>query len=41
MRVKQNGGKIIVPKTDAGEMGQFAWILDSEGNRIGLNHPRM
>ncbi len=39
-KVEQNGGKIIVPKMDAGEFGEFAWILDSEGNRIGLNKPK-
>ncbi len=39
------GGKIVVPKTDAGETatgekaGEFAWIIDSEGNRVALNQP--
>jgi predicted enzyme related to lactoylglutathione lyase len=40
-QVEQNGGKVVVPKMDAGEMGQFAWILDSEGNRVGLNQPNL
>jgi uncharacterized protein len=39
-RVEPLGGKIVVPLMDAGEFGQFAWVLDSEGNRIGLNRPR-
>jgi hypothetical protein len=39
-RVEQFGGKIVVPKMDAGDFGQFAWVLDSEGNRIGLNRPK-
>lgn len=39
-KVEPLGGKIVVPKMDAGEFGQFAWVLDSEGNRIGLNRPR-
>jgi predicted enzyme related to lactoylglutathione lyase len=39
-RVEQNGGKIIVPKMSAGEFGEFTWILDTEGNRIGLNKPK-
>ncbi len=39
-KVEQLGGKIVVPKMDARDFGQFAWILDSEGNRIGLNQPR-
>jgi predicted enzyme related to lactoylglutathione lyase len=39
-RVEPLGGKIVVPLMDGGEFGQFAWVLDSEGNRIGLNRPR-
>jgi predicted enzyme related to lactoylglutathione lyase len=38
--VERLGGRIVVPKMDAGDFGQFAWILDSEGNRIGLNQPK-
>jgi predicted enzyme related to lactoylglutathione lyase len=38
-RVELLGGKLVVPLMEAGEFGQFAWILDSEGNRIGLNRP--
>ncbi len=36
-RVEQAGGKIIVPKTDIGEFGFFAHIIDTEGNKIGLH----
>lgn len=36
-RVESAGGKIVVPKTDIGEHGFFATILDSEGNRIALH----
>ena len=32
------GGKIAVPRTDLpGDMGSFAHIIDSEGNRVGLH----
>ncbi len=33
----EHGGEVIVPVTDAGDLGLFAWIRDSEGNRIALN----
>jgi predicted enzyme related to lactoylglutathione lyase len=34
------GGQILMPPTDMGKMvGTIAFILDSEGNRIGLHHP--
>ena len=37
-KVKQNGGKILVPKTPhADESGFFALFLDSEGNKLGLH----
>jgi predicted enzyme related to lactoylglutathione lyase len=36
-RVQDAGGKIIVPKTDIGEFGFFAHIIDTEGNKIGLH----
>jgi predicted enzyme related to lactoylglutathione lyase len=36
-RVKGAGGQVIKPKTDIGENGFFALILDSEGNRIALH----
>jgi uncharacterized protein len=37
-RVKSAGGKIAVGKTPiAGDRGVFAYIIDSEGNRVGLH----
>jgi len=37
-RVERAGGKIVVPRTDLpGDMGSFAHIIDSEGNRVGLH----
>jgi uncharacterized protein len=36
-KVEAAGGKIVIPKTNIGEnMGYFAQILDTEGNRVGL-----
>lgn len=37
-RVAGAGGQIVVPKTTLpGDMGAFAQIVDSEGNRVGLH----
>jgi hypothetical protein len=37
----QAGGKIIVPKTLIGEdTGYYAFIVDTEGNRIALHSGR-
>lgn len=36
-RAEEVGIKVIVPKTDIGEHGFFAWIEDSEGNRIAIH----
>jgi uncharacterized protein len=37
-RVEAAGGKVLTPKTNMGEMvGNIAFFLDSEGNRIGLH----
>jgi predicted enzyme related to lactoylglutathione lyase len=36
-RVEGFGGKILIPRTDIGDFGFFAQILDTEGNRIGLH----
>ncbi len=36
-RVESAGGKVVVPKTDIGEFGFFAHILDTEGNKIGIH----
>lgn len=38
-RVEANGGRIVKPRTDIGEHGFIAWILDSEGNRVGMCSP--
>ncbi|WP_019179873.1 VOC family protein [Microbacterium yannicii] len=39
-RVESAGGRILVPKTEiGGGRGVFAYIEDSEGNRVGLNSP--
>lgn len=36
-RVEAAGGQVIVPKTDIGENGFFAFFVDTEGNKIGLH----
>ena len=36
-KVEELGGKIVMPKSDIGEFGFYAQIIDSEGNRIGLH----
>ncbi len=37
-RVERAGGKIALPRTDLpDDMGSFAHIIDSEGNRVGLH----
>ncbi len=36
-RVPSAGGKVIMPKTHIGDPGFIALILDTEGNRVGLN----
>ena len=35
-KIKEAGGKILAEKTKVGDMGFFAQIQDSEGNRIGI-----
>ncbi len=39
-RVEEAGGKVLLPRTDIGNPGFIAIILDTEGNKIGLNQPR-
>ncbi len=39
-RVEEAGGKVAVPKTDIGEYGFYARVIDTEGNQIGLHQPR-
>jgi len=36
-RVEKAGGKIAMPKTQIGEAGWIAVILDTEGNSVGLH----
>lgn len=36
-RVEAAGGKIISPKMSIGEHGNIAFIIDTEGNNIGLH----
>lgn len=37
-KVSQNGGQVIVPKTEISpEMGFFALFIDTEGNKLGLH----
>lgn len=38
-RVESLGGRVVMPKTSIGELGSFALITDSEGNRVGLHIP--
>ena len=40
-RVEAAGGRIATPKVQLpGDMGVFAHITDTEGNRVGLHAPR-
>ena len=36
-RVEEAGGEIVIPKSDIGEFGFFAHIMDTEGNKIGIH----
>lgn len=36
-RVEKAGGSLVTPKTDIGENGYMAHILDTEGNKIALH----
>lgn len=39
-RAVEAGGRVYAPKQDFGEFGGYlAWIVDSEGNLIGLQQP--
>ena len=35
-RVPGAGGEVLLERTDAGEYGSYAYILDTEGNRVAL-----
>ena len=36
-RVEAAGGQVLLPKTSIGENGFIAFILDTEGNKVGLH----
>lgn len=36
-RVEKAGGTVVMPKTDIGENGYMAQVLDTEGNKIALH----
>ena len=36
-KVAGAGGQIILPKTSLGENGFCAWLIDTEGNKVGLH----
>ncbi len=36
-RVEKAGGKILAPKMNIGEHGHIAFIMDTEGNNIGIH----
>lgn len=36
-RVEAAGGKVLVPKMNIGEHGNIAFIMDPEGNNVGLH----
>ena len=36
-KVETSGGKVIVPKTKIGEYGHIAFMMDTEGNNVGLH----
>ncbi len=35
-KVETNGGSIVTPRTEIGDMGSYAHFTDSEGNVVGL-----
>jgi predicted enzyme related to lactoylglutathione lyase len=37
-KIKANGGKIVIPKTEISpEIGFYAMFMDTEGNKLGLH----
>jgi uncharacterized protein len=38
-RAQELGGKMLVPPSPVGDRGNFAWLLDPDGNIIGLWKP--
>lgn len=41
-KIKNAGGKVVMPKTEVGDMGVYARVADTEGNIVGVwqNKPR-
>jgi predicted enzyme related to lactoylglutathione lyase len=39
-RVKDAGGQVVMPKTDIGDPGFIALVMDTEGNTVGLHSER-
>jgi hypothetical protein len=39
-RVAAAGGRVVMPRTDIGDPGFIAMIVDTEGNRVGLHQAR-
>jgi uncharacterized protein len=37
-QIKQNGGKVLLPKTSIGEYGFIANFEDTEGNKVALHY---
>lgn len=35
-RIEAAGGQVALPKTSLGENGFCAWMIDTEGNKVGL-----
>ncbi len=38
-KVRELGGKVVVPRVDIPNYGSFAWFTDPEGNTLGLWTP--
>jgi predicted enzyme related to lactoylglutathione lyase len=38
-RVEAAGGKVLAPKMSIGDPGWIGFLLDSEGNKVGLHAP--
>ena len=36
-KVDRAGGEVLVPKTSIGEHGNIAFIMDTEGNNVGIH----
>ncbi|MEM7028764.1 MAG: VOC family protein [Chloroflexota bacterium] len=35
-KVDDAGGQVVLPKTSLGDNGFCAWVIDTEGNKVGL-----